>query len=434
MIESNASLSEEPTDMLEQVDLVDILKARIPEENTKAENVQLVEISDSGLHQEILNRGQFSRVDLEEILKNEEKLQAAVEYLVKENERLTKIGKSKEEKIFASIEMIVSQRDWVHSLLEDNVALRGEIEQHVKEKLDFDADTAYQISSLKNSKEELEEETNNLKAEINQLENKVADLDEQLKKSAGVLKKSQVHKNALSEKIELMENNQLKYKYYLGALSIAAFVFFSLAVVSFLNSETNKKANASGLASNNDSEDSNYVANNHNSNPGVSIAQDSPIEIAPEGFISSDVSDPILVDNTKVLDDKKVDEILKDPSLGFDDNITKPIKTPIAKKSNSKSFDTTSTSNVVKTETPAVKSNSKSISIDKKTVKTETVSNKKPKKPSQTYIIKEKDSLYQISKKFYGSGNYVNKIKKENKLGNSLVPGKKLIISALDEE
>ena len=432
MIESNASLSEEPTDMLEQVDLVAILKARIPEENTKAENVQLVEISDSGLHQEILNRGQFSRVDLEEILKNEEKLQAAVEYLVKENERLTKIGKSKEEKIFASIEMIVSQRDWVHSLLEDNVALRGEIEQHVKDKLDFDADTAYQISSLKNSKEELEEEANNLKAEINQLENKVADLDEQLKKSAGVLKKSQVHKNALSEKIELMENNQLKYKYYLGALSIAAFVFFSLAVVSFLNSETNKKANASGLASNNDSEDSNYVANNHSSNPGTSIAQDSPIEVAPEGFISSDVSEPMLVDNTKVLDDKKVDEILKDPSLGFDDSTSKSNKTPIVKKSNSKSFDTTSS--LAKNETPATKPNSKPISIDKKSVKTDTASVKKPKKPSQVYIIKEKDSLYQISKKFYGSGNYVNKIKKENKLGNTLVPGKKLIISAKDEE
>ena len=138
------------------------------------------------------------------------------------------------------------------------------------------------------------------------------------------------------------------------------------------------------------------------------------------------------MDNTKVLDDKKVDEILKDPSLGFDDSTSKSNKTPIVKKSNSKSFDTTSS--LAKNETPATKPNSKPISIDKKSVKTDTASVKKPKKPSQVYIIKEKDSLYQISKKFYGSGNYVNKIKKENKLGNTLVPGKKLIISAKDEE
>ena len=45
MIESNASLSNEPIDLLEQVDLVAILKSRIPEEAVNTEgNIQLIEI------------------------------------------------------------------------------------------------------------------------------------------------------------------------------------------------------------------------------------------------------------------------------------------------------------------------------------------------------------------------------------------------------
>lgn len=453
MTESNASLSNEPVDLLEQVDLVAILKARIPEENANTVGgSQLIEISNADMHKEIINRGQFSRADLEAILENEERLQSAVAFLAKENARLTTIEKSKEEKIAASIDMIVSQRDWVHSLLDDNVALRTEVDRHVKEKLDFDADTAYQISALKNAKEELEDETLNLKSEVQQLENQLADLDDQLKKSTSVFKKSQVHKNALSEKIEAMENNQIKYKWYMGILSAAAFVFFSFAVVSYVNSKTHNKGNTSDQYSNNDeSSDTSIASLNGNgsiTNPGHAIAQDSPVEVTPEGFVSSEVGEPLLVDNTKVLDDKKVDEILKESISPVEvTDTSKPLKLVNNKKPVSKptetntSFKSTKPEIAIKadvsnkTDANVAKNSKTEIKVvpDKKSVKTDVASNKKPKKPNQTYIIQPKDSLYQISKKFYGSGNYVNKIKKDNKLGGSLVPGKKLIISSLEE-
>lgn len=461
MIESNASLSNEPIDLLEQVDLVAILKSRIPEENVNtAGNIQLVEISNSSLHKEILDRGKFSPIDLEELLQNEERLQVAVEFLVQENNRLTTIGKSKEEKILASIEMIVSQRDWVHSLLDDNVALRSEVDRHVKEKLDFDADMAYQISALKNAKEELQDETVNLKNETLQLENQIVDLDDQIKKSAGVLKKSQVHKNALSEKIEAMENNQIKYKWYMGILGAAAFVFFSIAVVSYIHSISQNGVNSSAMGSRDVSSNSTTTEDLEGGiSPAKIITQGSPVEIAPDGFINSGVEEPVLVDNTKILDDSKVDEILKQSTTSsIPDEMTKPTKaissvnkkeqsfskspdvftskpsksTVVSNKKdqpNTKPVDLFASKTTIATNTP-----SKTAPETIKPYKPEIVNVKKPKKSNQTYVIKEKDSLYQISKKFYGSGNYANKIKKENKLGSTLVPGKKLIISALGEE
>lgn len=409
MIESKTPLSEEPIDMLEQVDLVDILKARIPEENAPIlESSQLIEMTDTALHKEISDRGKFTREDLEKLLRNEERLQAAVEFLVQENSRLITVNNSKEEKILASIDMIVSQRDWVHSLLDDNVSLRAEVDRHVKEKLDFDADMAYQISALKNSKEELEEEVASLKAETQQLESQVIDFDEQVKKSASVLKKSQVHKNALSEKLELMESNQVKYKWYMGILGAAAFVFFSIAVVSYINSITSNRVSSTDLLSGTTTtEATDSITSLVDSNSSAKqIAVDVPIEIAPDGFINSSGSEVIVENNTEVLDDKKVDEILKQP---INNNLI-PLpenKTTIVKKD----------------------------TVSNKPTKSDLASTpKKAKKPNQTYVVKANDSLYQISKKFYGSSDYVEKIKKENKIGKNLVVGKKLIISSLDEE
>lgn len=400
MVDSNTALSDKPTKNIDEVDFIEVLKSRIPEENERIEGIsELLEISNSSIHEEILNRGCFTRDDLEKLLQNEENLQLAIAYLVKENNRLSIIAKSKDEKILTSVDLIVSQRDWVHSLLDDNESLRNEVNGYIKSKHDLEVESAYQISALKNEKEEMEDKLIALSGENQSLVAQISDFDEQLKKSAGVLKKSQLHKNALAEKIDTMEANQYKNKMYLGILGAAAFVFFSLAVVSFLNKGPSNGVSNSEVAGKVSEIDAgtDSVATVFGESP-AGVTNSTPVDLPPEGFITSDVvvtdNDPVVVDNMKVLDDKKVDEILKQPLL-----------------------------NSVPSSTP--KSKPSAPIANKDVVK---------KKPAQSYVVKEKDSLYQISKKFYGSGNYVNKIKKENKLGNTLVPGKKLIISALDEE
>lgn len=392
MVESNTALSDKPMNTIDEVDFVEVLKSRIPEENERIEGVSdLLEIPDTSLHDDIINRGCFTRDDLETLLQNEENLHLAIDYLVKENNRLSVVVKSKDEKILTSIDLIVSQRDWVHSLLDDNEALRNEINGYIKNKHDTEVESAYQISALKNEKEEVEDKLTMLTNENQNLAAQIAESDEQLKKSNSVLKKSQLHKNALAEKIDTMEANQYKNKLYLGILGAAAFVFFSLAVVSFLNKGEPRSANASEVAT--------VISESQ-----AGVASATPVDLPPEGFITSEVVDvsnnSSFADNMKVLDDKKVDEILRQP-LG---NVA-PTPTPSPKAKPS----------------PTTVANNANKDIVKK-------------KPTQSYVVKEKDSLYQISKKFYGSGNYVDKIKKENKLGNTLVPGKKLIISALDEE
>ena len=468
MIESKAPLSDEPLDLIEQSDLVDILRARIPEESSETDSkIQLLEISDNSLHREIFNRGQFSREDLEDLLKHEETLQSAVEFLAVENSRLVTVAKSKEDKIHASIDMIVSQRDWVHSLLDDNIALRTEVDRFEKEKNDFNADTEYKISALKNDKEELEEKVSDLIKEHELLESQVIEFEDQIKKSTGVLKKSQLHKNALSEKIVSMEASQLKWKVSVGVLGAVAAVFIAIAVVSSIGSKAQTTSN------NNDGQQLSSIGNSANSL--TDISEDNEVVVAPvnlgptinvpaDGFVTTDSSEPVIVDiNTKVLDDKSVSEILnqtqstltttdttkiaknttvkKDKVSKPEIAVVKPVKTtPEVVKPTKPELAVVKTFKPVvdstKPEKPevAVVKPTKTVGDKAKVKKPEVAVVKKAKKGDQTYVIKEKDSLYAISKKFYGSGDYVNKIKKDNKLGGGLVPGKKLIISSLDGE
>lgn len=413
MIDTQTSVSD-TTDTIEPADFVDILKSPIPEESINlSEQGQLIEIPNSGFYQSAIERGVFTRDDLEALLLQEEKLQAVITHLVHENQRLSKIIKSKEDKILSSIEMIVSQKEWVHSLLDDNMALRAEIEKAEKDKLDTDAEAAFQIASVKNQKEELGEKIIALQTDQQKSQMRIVEMEEQIRKSAGALKNSQLHKNALSEKIEMMESTQAKYKIYLGLAGAAAAIFFSVLVVSWLNSEQNLKGKASFAkekSSLHNADDNNIlVPVNEEGIAGNS----SPVEVTSDGFMNTSAGGEVALNNSapvNMIDSNVVDDILETPinnahlkrdTLAASDK-NKNIKNNKLNENSSKSLDIAS-------------------------------NDKGKKKITKTYVVQKSDTLYSISKKFYKSGNYTAKIKKDNNLVGELKPGQKIKV-VLNEE
>ncbi|PCJ52268.1 MAG: hypothetical protein COA79_24380 [Planctomycetota bacterium] len=373
-------------------DILKYLNKKFPDEDLFISEPSIaVDLNSDELFKRISQQGQFTQEDLKELLIHEEQLLETVHFLVSENARVNSLVNKKEDKVIAGVELINNQRQWIHSLLEDNVTIREEVEVIQEDRDEINSSQVAVLSVARNERDQWRDKYDGTVEKVNDLTYLLEDKEKQQNKMNGDMKKMNIHKKALLEQISQFDFRHKKNKMYIGMLASAATLMFALFLGSIFNENNEKNkidSSVDGLTKidavdkNNKKklfggaiETSNIVKQNGNKDK---------VEIFEEE------------DRTKLLSPKDIE------------NIFGPAKGDSIKN------------NIVEEGSSSPKKGS------------ELVENKKKK--VQYYIVKRNDSIWKISEKFYGTGKYVNRIKRENKLKRILRPGTKLIITALDED